>query len=101
MRRVVENGFVDKWLSDVTEWSKIAELKDESASAKANVDLHKLHGALVALGIGYFLGFIALLIEQIHWKYFVMKDPAFDKYQMDVFYSVPRSTFSKCMTKRQ
>ncbi|THK33101.1 glutamate receptor U1 [Diachasma alloeum] len=93
VRRVVEAGFVEKWLSDVTEWSKITELKDESPAAKATVNLHKLHGALVALGIGYFLGFLALIIEKIQWKYFVMKDPAFDKYQMDVFYSMSRSNF--------
>ncbi|XP_063974062.1 glutamate receptor ionotropic, kainate glr-3 [Diachasmimorpha longicaudata] len=93
VRRVVEAGFVEKWLSDVTEWSKIAELKDESPAAKATVNLHKLHGALVALGIGYFLGFFALMIEQIYWNYFVMKNPAFDKYQLDVFYSVPRLNF--------
>lgn len=84
---MVEAGFVAKWLSDVTEWSKIVELRFKSPPEQTLVNLHKLHGALVALGIGYFFSFVALATEMFHWKYVVMRNPAYDKYQMDVFYS--------------
>ncbi|XP_043282722.1 ionotropic receptor 21a [Venturia canescens] len=87
IRQVVEAGFVAKWLSDVTEWSKIVELRYKSPPEQTLVNLHKLHGALVALGIGYFLSFVALATEIFHWKYVIMRNPAYDKYQMDVFYS--------------
>lgn len=79
---------LDKWLSDVTEWSKIVEIRIDSDAPKALVDLQKLHGALVALAIGYFVSFVALGGEILYWKYVVMKNPAYDKYQMDLFYAM-------------
>nr|UEN71282.1 ionotropic receptor 21a [Gregopimpla kuwanae] len=87
IRRVVEAGFVAKWLSDVTEWTKIVELRFRMPPEQTLVNLHKLHGALVALAIGYFCSFVALAAEKLHWKYIVERNPLYDKYQMDIFYA--------------
>ncbi|XP_066594491.1 ionotropic receptor 21a-like isoform X2 [Prorops nasuta] len=86
VRRMIEAGLVQKWLSDVMEWSKITEIRQESAPEKALINLHKLHGALVALGIGYFISFLAFITEILHWKYLVLKHPQYDKYRLDEFY---------------
>lgn len=87
---MIEAGFVSKWLSDVTEWSRIVELRYKSPPEQTLVNLHKLHGALVALGVGYFLSFVALAAEILHWRYVVMRHPLYDKYQMDVYYANAR-----------
>lgn len=83
---MTEIGLVHKWLSDVMEWSKINEARQQSKSETALVNLRKLYGAFIALGIGYFLSFIALFGEIIHWKYVVLRDPKYDKYYLDIFY---------------
>ncbi|XP_011309050.1 uncharacterized protein [Fopius arisanus] len=82
-------------MSECVIYMPIAIGMDRNSPLKSRVD-EILHGALVALGIGYSLGLLTLVIEIIHWKYFVMKNPAFDKYQMDIFYSIPRSNFINC-----
>nr|XP_012224227.1 PREDICTED: glutamate receptor 1-like [Linepithema humile] len=86
VRRMIEIGLVHKWLSDVMEWSKINESRLESKSETALVNLRKLYGALIALGIGYFLSFAVLLGEILHWKYVILKDPKYDKYYQNEFY---------------
>lgn len=83
---MTEIGLVRKWLSDVMEWSKITEVRQKSDSEAALVNLRKLYGALIALGIGYFLSFVALFGEIIHWRYVVLRDPKYDKYHLDTFY---------------
>lgn len=82
----MEIGLVGKWLSDVMEWSKITESRQESDSGTALMDLPKLHAAFVALAIGYVFSSVALLAEILHWKYVVLKDPTYDKYHLDTFY---------------
>lgn len=77
---------VSKWLSDVTEWSKIAEKKHEDDPVKAFVNFKKLQGALVALGIGYTIGLMVFVAEIVHFKYVILRDPAYDKYHLDEFY---------------
>ncbi|XP_025271183.1 ionotropic receptor 40a isoform X2 [Camponotus floridanus] len=86
VRRMTEIGLVRKWLSDVMEWSKINESRQQSKSETALVNLRKLYGALIALGIGYIFSFIALFGEIIYWKYVVLRDPKYDKYYLDIFY---------------
>ncbi|XP_039308036.1 uncharacterized protein LOC105206209 isoform X2 [Solenopsis invicta] len=86
VRRMVEIGLVQKWLSDVMEWSKINEARQKSQSERAIVNLRKIYGAFTALGIGYLFSFVALLAEILHWKYVVLRDPRYDKYHLDVFY---------------
>ncbi|XP_050445831.1 ionotropic receptor 21a-like isoform X2 [Cataglyphis hispanica] len=86
VRRMTEIGLVRKWLSDVMEWSKINESRQKTNSETALVNLRKLYGALIALGIGYFLSFVALFGEIIHWRYVVLRDPKYDKYHLDEYY---------------
>ena len=82
----MEAGLVKKWLSDITQQSKILELRQEGIAQKALIDLDKLQGAVVALGIGYFVSILALATEIWHWKYIVLRDPNYNKYRMDLFY---------------
>ncbi|XP_014483352.1 PREDICTED: uncharacterized protein LOC106748923 isoform X4 [Dinoponera quadriceps] len=84
--RMIEIGLVGKWLSDVMEWSKITESRQKTESETALVDLPKLYAAFVALAIGYCFSSVALLGEILHWKYVVLRDPAYDKYHLDTFY---------------
>ncbi|XP_057332068.1 uncharacterized protein LOC130671938 [Microplitis mediator] len=91
INKIVESGLVKKWLTDVTEWSKIVEIKSESQGPKALIDLRKLYGIFVALGIGYFLSFITLIAENLYWRRIIIKNPRYDKYQMDLFYSYSRN----------
>lgn len=44
------------------------------------MDLKKFYGALVALAVGYALGFLALIGEIIYWKCVVQKNPLYDKF---------------------
>ncbi|CAD6221770.1 GSCOCT00011636001.3-RA-CDS [Cotesia congregata] len=87
INRIVESGLVNKWLSDVMEWSQIIEIKSESNGPKALIDIRKLYGIFVALIIGYFLSFITMIAENLYWRFVTAKDPKYDKYRMDIFYS--------------
>jgi hypothetical protein len=82
----MEAGFVKKWLSDITQQSKILEIRQEGTVEKVLIDLNKLQGAVVALGIGYIVSIIALIGEMWHWKYIVLKNPNYNRYRMDLFY---------------
>lgn len=77
---------VEKWLSDVMEWSKIMEIRQETESEKALVNLHKLQGAFIAIIGAYILASIVLVGEILYWKYIILKDPKYDKYHLDIFY---------------
>ncbi|KOC58902.1 Glutamate receptor, ionotropic kainate 2 [Habropoda laboriosa] len=91
IRRIIEIGLVEKWLSDVMEWSKIMELQQETESEKALVNLHKLQGAFIAITVGYLLGFVILIGEILYWKHIVLNNPKFDKYHLDIFYDSTRN----------
>lgn len=68
------------------EWSKIMEIRHETESEKALVNLYKLQGAFIAIIVGYLLALIVLIGEILYWKYIIVKNPKFDKYHLDVFY---------------
>ncbi|KAI4495234.1 hypothetical protein M0804_001435, partial [Polistes exclamans] len=87
VRRMMEVGLVNKWLSDVIYPLRLTEKQQEKISEKALVNLHKLYGALVALSIGYFFSLLTLLCEILHWKYIVLNNPKYDKYYLDKFYA--------------
>lgn len=55
------------------EWSKIAEIKSETDTPKATINIHKLSGAFFALVTGYIFGIILVIIENFHWKYVATK----------------------------
>lgn len=84
MKRVVEVGLVEKWLNDAMQ--PIRALVSNEEEIKALMNLRKLYGAFIALGIGYTLSFIALAGELIHWNFVVKTDPQFDKYAVDLYY---------------
>lgn len=86
LRKIVEAGLVEKWLNDVMVPIYSVMVSDEE-SVKALMNLKKLYAGFVALTIGFFLGFIILIGEIIHWKYVVQRDPNFDIYAMDVYYT--------------
>ncbi|KAJ8680096.1 hypothetical protein QAD02_015883 [Eretmocerus hayati] len=86
VKQIIESGFVQKWLSDVVQQSKVLELRQEGQAQKALIDLDKLLCAMVALIFGYFLGILALAFEIWYWKKVVMRDPNYNKYRMDLFY---------------
>lgn len=77
---------VGKWLNDAMQWTVNVERPQEADSSKGLIDLRKLYGALVALGVGYLLSFVALLGETLHWKYVVQRHPGYDKYYIDLYY---------------
>nr|XP_014283158.1 glutamate receptor ionotropic, delta-2 [Halyomorpha halys] len=83
LQRVIEAGLVKKWLADVMLTTVVAEAPFEKNNINAVMDLKKFVGALVALGIGYGLGTMALIIENIYWYYVVQKNPLFDKYKQN------------------
>ncbi|CAG2059414.1 unnamed protein product [Timema podura] len=85
--RMIEAGLIKKWLNDVMLVTFSAEIPDQGESTKALMDLRKLYGAFVALGLGYFLSISMLIVEQIYWKYVVTKSPYFDKYNRKMFYA--------------
>jgi hypothetical protein len=77
LRRVVEGGLIRKWMMTAT---KSFESSIETQPAEALMDLKKFYGALVALGCGYFLSFLAFAAEKLFWHFAVEKHPNFDKY---------------------
>lgn len=86
IRRIFEVGLVQKWLHDVMYSSRSAEL-DHVEEVKALMNLKKLYGAFIALAIGYVLSALCLIGELLHWYLVVKRDPAYDKYAMDLYYS--------------
>lgn len=84
LRRIVEVGLVEKWLNDAMYSIRTLDKSDDEI--KAVMNLKKLYGAFVALGIGYLLSTIALIGEVIHWHFIVKRDPKFDKYALDLYY---------------
>ncbi|XP_076759272.1 ionotropic receptor 68a [Xylocopa sonorina] len=87
VRKIIEAGLIEKWLSDVMEWCKIMDIRQETQSEKALVNLHKLQGAFIVITVGYLLAFTVLIGEILYWKYIVLNDPKFDKYHLDKFYN--------------
>lgn len=83
--RIIEVGLIEKWLNDAMYPFRSMGYDDEEV--KALMNLKKLYGAFIALAIGYFLSCAALLGEFIYWQLVVKRDPNFDKYAMDVYYS--------------
>lgn len=91
LRRIIEGGLVGKWLADamlptVTAEPLISE-SDSGDSGKALMNLKKLYGGLVALGIGYFISITVLAAELIYWHHIFTKSPKFDPYALRTYYS--------------
>lgn len=82
LRRIIEAGLVSKWLSEAVRnfESNVEE------SQEALMDLKKMYGAFVALGLGYFIAIVALFGEIIYWKCVVVKSPLYDEYALYKLY---------------
>lgn len=82
LRRLIEAGLVSKWLSEAVRNYE----SNEAESEEALMDLKKMYGAFVALGIGYFISVVALFAEFIYWKCVVVKSPLYDEYALYKLY---------------
>lgn len=82
LRRLIEAGLVSKWLSEALRNYESSVDEPEEAL----MDLKKMYGAFVALGIGYFISVIALCGEIIYWKCIVVKSPLYDEYALYKLY---------------
>lgn len=87
LRRVIEAGLVKKWLNDVMLETVILEEPQKIEEVKALMDLKKLYGAFVVLVAGYILSILVLLIEIGYWYGVVKKDPLFDEYSLNCYYT--------------
>jgi hypothetical protein len=84
IRGLIEGGLINKWMLD-TQKGLVSVI--EAPPQIALMDLNKFYGALVALGIGYALGLMALLGEKIYWTYFIVKHhPLYDPYEIGKMY---------------
>lgn len=98
LRHIVEAGLVKKWLKDVMlNIMFMDNATEEEDSEKPLMNLHKLYGALVALGMGYLISICTLTGEKIHWECFVKKSIMYDKYAIDIYYQYKKS---KNLTKK-
>lgn len=84
LRMIIEAGLVKKWLNDAMSEVLIADQTQETEAIKALMNLKKLYGGFVALGIGYGLSTLLLLIEILYWHFAVVKNPMYDKYSNSV-----------------
>lgn len=77
----MESGLINKWLDDVMQIVLNAEVQTGNENeVKAIMSMKKFSGGLVALGIGYLISVIALLVEIVYFNRVVKKDPSFNKY---------------------
>lgn len=84
MRRLIESGLIGKWLLEARR-SYAASVEDEPQEAL--MELRKLYGALVALGVGHGVAAAVLAGEWLYWRFVVMRRPDFDRYAMARFYA--------------
>lgn len=87
LRRMIEAGLTSKWLQEARR-GYVASVEEEPQEAL--MELRKLYGGLVALGIGWALAAVALVVELLYWRYGVMRRPDFDPYAMHEFYAKRR-----------
>lgn len=76
MRRLIEAGLTNKWLADSIQKFQSSI---ENEPQEALMDLKKMYGAFVALATGYLLALIALIGENIYWKFVTQRHPNYDK----------------------
>ncbi|CAG9860788.1 unnamed protein product [Phyllotreta striolata] len=85
IRRVLEAGFIKKWLGDVMQKVLIAEIQiEDTESTKALMNMKKFSGALVALLIGYVISILTLISEVLYFHFRVKKNPHFNTYSKQI-----------------
>lgn len=90
IRRVIEGGFVKKWLNDVMQTTLTSSMHLDPEGKMALMTLEKLYAGIGALLIGYLISSLALGVEMSYWHFVVKKHPNFDKYSNRIFIPVPR-----------
>lgn len=87
LHRIVEAGLVKKWLKDVMLNIVSADkMQENKGSNKPLMNLHKLYGAFVVLGVGYLISICALTGEWIYWQCIIKKSPMYDKYAVNIYH---------------
>lgn len=76
LRRLIEAGLTNKWLADSIQ---NFQSSIDNEPQEALMDLKKLYGAFVALATGYLLAVLALIGENIYWKFVTKRNPNYDK----------------------
>lgn len=80
LRHIIEAGLVKKWLKDVMlSIMSMDNAPEQEDGNKPLMNLHKLYGAFVALGMGYLISICTLIGEKIHWECVVKKSTMYDK----------------------
>lgn len=77
LRQVIESGLINKWLSDSIQRF---DASAEEPPQEALMDLKKLYGALFASLIGFGIALLALIGENLYWRFVTEKNPLYDKY---------------------
>lgn len=85
IRRVIEGGFVKKWLNDIMQPTLTSEMNIDSDESNALMTLEKLYAGIGALFFGYFVSSVALVVELAYWHLIVVKHPNYDKYSNTIF----------------
>jgi hypothetical protein len=92
LRHIIEAGLVKKWLKDVMlSIMSMDNAPEQEDGNKPLMNLHKLYGAFVALGMGYLISICTLIGEKIHWECVVKKSTMYDKYAVDIYYDYKKS----------
>lgn len=84
LQRLVEAGLTAKWLGDA---KRAYESSVEEEPQEALMELRKLYGAFVALGVGLAMASVALGVEVAYWRWVIVRRPDFDRHAMRRFYS--------------
>lgn len=84
LRQVMEAGLTSKWLSDSIQRF---EASIEEPPQEALMDLKKLYGVLFALLVGYSISLLALIGENLYWKFVTKRNTLYDKYDAMKLYS--------------
>lgn len=77
LRQVMEAGLISKWLSDSIQRF---EASIEESPQEALMDLKKLYGVLFAVLVGFSIALLALIGENLYWRFVTKKNPLYDKY---------------------
>ncbi|KAH8296768.1 hypothetical protein KR054_011015 [Drosophila jambulina] len=86
IQHLAEGGLITKWLKDA-----IQRLPAEApAQPEALMNLQKFWSSFVALGLGYVISIIILIVERWHYRHIVMKHPMFDVYNRSLYYNFKR-----------
>ncbi|KAI4462234.1 ionotropic receptor 20a-related [Holotrichia oblita] len=85
IRRVLEAGFVKKWLDDVMQSTLNGEAPSTLETIKALMNTQKFIGAVVALCVGYFVSLVGLCVEILYFHFTVKKHPNYNKYSRKIY----------------